>query len=314
MLDHFDADLAENEKWVFITYDELDRVSSSDWEQLATIIRGLIQFWSSHSRRWRHLRPKIFLRHDLYNRAAIVGSDVSKISAQRLELTWTPGDLYALLAKRFYNQLPELVRSYLGRNLPEGEDRGALGWYPIPKDAEAYRPMVEYLCGEFMGDSAKKGFTFSWIPTHLQDGHGQVLPRSFVKLFDKAAQIEQGTLKAKWPKLLHHSALRGALDKVSLDRMEEFKEELPWIERVRLRLVEAGLNVPIDRQLLQRELNKIVWSQTSERPPQSSGYDLLQYLGELGIFYMRPDNRVDVRDIYLDGLGFKRKGGVKKPF
>jgi len=89
ILDQFDANLAEKGNWVFITYDELDRVSSSDWEQLATIIRGLIQFWSSHSRRWRQLRPKIFLRHDLYNRAAIVGSDVSKISAQRLELTWT---------------------------------------------------------------------------------------------------------------------------------------------------------------------------------------------------------------------------------
>jgi DNA phosphorothioation-dependent restriction protein DptG len=100
-LDRFDADLAREGKWVFVTYDELDRVSSSDWEQLTTILRGLIQFWSSHSRRWRHLRPKIFLRRDLYERAAIVGPDVSKISAQRLELTWTPRDLYALLAKRF---------------------------------------------------------------------------------------------------------------------------------------------------------------------------------------------------------------------
>lgn len=312
-LDRFDAGLEREGKWVFVTYDELDRVSSSDWEQLTTILRGLIQFWSSHTRRWRRLRPKIFLRRDLYERAAIVGPDVSKISAQRLELTWTSRDLYALLAKRFYNQAPALVRRYLGRNLPPGEERGALGWCPTLGVVDDYRLMVGQICGEFMGDSAKKGRPFLWIPTHLQDGHGQVLPRSFVKLFEKAAQLQNHSAKVDYPRLLHHSAIRGALDLVSLDRMEEFKEELPWIDRVRSRLVEAGLNVPIERQTLQRELDRIDWSQTSDRPAQRSGYDLLQFLGALGIFYLRPDdNRVDVRDIYLKGLGFKRKGGVKR--
>lgn len=313
-IDSIDASLARQDRWVFVTYDELDRVSSSDWEQLATIIRGLIQFWSSNARRWRRIRPKIFLRRDLFDRAAIVGPDVSKISAQRLELTWTTRDLYALLAKRFYNQAPRDVSSYLGKALPEGETRGHLGWFPTASRSEDYRPMVEHICGEFMGASAGKGRTFTWIPTHLQDGHGQVLPRSFVKLFEKAAGMENSNPKAETPRLLHHTALRGALDKVSLDRMEEFKEELPWIERVRSHLVEANFQVPIDRQQIQRSLGEIDWSQSPERPPQVSGYDLVQYLGELGIFYMREDNRVDVRDIYLDGLGFKRKGGVKKPF
>ena len=97
--------------------------------------------------------------------------------------------------------------------------------------------------------------------------------------------------------------------------MEEFKEELPCIDRVRARLVDAGLNVPIERIALQRVLDGIDWSQTSDRPAQRSGYDLLQFLGDLGIFYVRTeDNRVDVRDIYLKGLGFKRKGGVKRSF
>jgi hypothetical protein len=173
--------------------------------------------------------------------------------------------------------------------------------------------MVGQICGDFMGDSAKKGRTFLWIPTHLQDGHGQVLPRSFVKLFEKAAQLQTHCPKVDYPRLLHHSAIRGALDQVSVDRIEEFKEELPWIERVRTCLVQAGLNVPIERQSLQRELDRIDWSQTSERPAQKSGYDLIQFLGALGIFYIRSDgNHVDVRDIYLKGLGFKRRGGVKR--
>jgi hypothetical protein len=85
------------------------------------------------------------------------------------------------------------------------------------------------------------------------------------------------------------------------------------MERVRSKLFEKGLPVPIERRWLERELATINWPQKSERPPQTSGYDLLQSLGELGIFYLREDNRVDVRDIYLRALGFKRKGGVQRP-
>lgn len=314
LLDAYDASLLQVNGTAFVIYDELDRVSSSDWEQLATILRGLIQFWSSNARRWRRLRPKIFLRKDLFERAALVGPDVSKISAQRLELSWTVRDLFALFAKRFVNQAPETVRQYLGKTLPDGDDRGALGWFPTNARTDDYRPMVERICGELMGASPSKGYAFSWIPTHLQDAFGQVWPRSFLRLFEKAGQLESESPKADWPRLLHHSSLRGALDRVSLDRMEEFKEELPWIEHVRTALVDARLSVPIERATLERALESIDWSNRPDRPPLHSGYELVQFLGELGILYLRPDERVDVRDIYLNGLGFRRKGGVKKPF
>src|SRR5208283_4802587 len=40
-LDSLDGELTKSLRWVFVTYDELDRVSSSDWVQLTKIVRGL---------------------------------------------------------------------------------------------------------------------------------------------------------------------------------------------------------------------------------------------------------------------------------
>ncbi|MCY2966355.1 MAG: hypothetical protein NT069_22445, partial [Planctomycetota bacterium] len=90
MLDSLDRELVNSDRWIIIPYDELDRVSAGDWGALAVILRGLVQFWSSYARRWERIRPKIFIRRDLFERVAIVGPDVSKIAAQRVELVWTP--------------------------------------------------------------------------------------------------------------------------------------------------------------------------------------------------------------------------------
>ncbi len=314
-IDKLNERLLADNQYVFVTYDELDRVSSSDWDTLAKIIQGLVQFWSANSRRWKRIRPKIFLRHDLYQKAAVVGPDVSKLSAQRLSLSWSVKDLYALFFKRLVNRERDAISEYFAKTLPVGEEKGAVGWVPTVRDESDFQPAIERLCGEFMGVSATKGRTFTWIPTHLQDAHGEVLPRSFVRLFEKAAEIEDQTGKAKWPQLIHHTCLRGALDKVSGDRIEELKEEFPWIDTVRRHLLQLGLKVPLERRELQDQL-EINWSALPEpdRPPFRNSYDLVQFLGEFGLLYTRNDGRIDVRDIYLSGLGFKRKGGVQRPF
>lgn len=315
-LDKTDTKLSQDERWVFVSYDELDRVSAGDWDELRTILRGLIQFWSYYARRWKRIRPKIFLRRDLFDRVALFGPDVSKIAAQRVELVWTTRNLYALSAKRMINQ-SDLLKQYFEPVMPSGENRGELGWYPNETKEDGYRKFIERLCGQFMGKEASKGYSFTWIPNHLQDGNGRVLPRSMVRLFESAAGIElrNQQLRAEWPHLLHHSSLRGAVDDVSTSRVQEIEdEEFPWIKRVRdhIASINPSPQVPIERRDME-QLLKIDWNGVSEKPPEYSGHGLLQFLMELGIFYLRGDGRVDARDLYLKGFGLKRKGGVARP-
>lgn len=311
-IDKLDLSLAQSSSWVFLNYDELDRVSAGDWAELRTILRGLVQFWSSYARRWKRLRPKIFLRRDLFDRVALFGPDVSKIAAQRVELLWTTRNLYALTAKRIINH-SELLKNYFEAALPRGEKRGELGWFPMEENANGYRRFIERLCGKFMGANPTKGQSFTWIPNHLQDGNGRVLPRSMVRLFETAAEIERENQKADWPRLLHHTSLRGAVDLVSVSRVQEIEdEEFPWMRTIRERLATLHPQVPMDRRELEQRL-AIKWDGISEQPPETSGHGLLQLLMELGIFYLRADGRVDARDLYLKGFGLKRKGGVKRP-
>ena len=225
-LDRADKALQQSDRWLFVTYDELDRITGTTWEDYQSIVRGLLQFWSRNSRRYLRLRLKIFLRRDLFDRALLLGSDISKLNAQRVELSWTQRNLYAMLAKRVFNE-PGLMPEYLAGVEPAGEQLGALGWYPTANGLEAFRPMIERLAGKFMGADHRKGITFSWLPTHCMDANGLILPRSFVRLIAYAAEQEQRSPRARWPQLLHPTSFRVSMDKVSDNRVVELGEEFP---------------------------------------------------------------------------------------
>jgi len=53
-------------------------------------------------------------------------------------------------------------------------------------------------------------------------------------------------------------------------------------------------------------------SEDSVRPPVDSARDLIDYLVEVGILRDRSKGRLDAADLFLAGLGLKRKGGVRK--
>ena len=46
--------------------------------------------------------------------------------------------------------------------------------------------------------------------------------------------------------------------------------------------------------------------------PANNAHEMIDYLVEVGIFRERTRERIDVPDLFLSGLGLKRKGGVRK--
>lgn len=56
------------------------------------------------------------------------------------------------------------------------------------------------------------------------------------------------------------------------------------------------------------------WGQEGKSivPPAQNARELIDYLVELGVFRERANDRIDVPDIYLFGLGLRRKGGVRR--
>jgi hypothetical protein len=55
------------------------------------------------------------------------------------------------------------------------------------------------------------------------------------------------------------------------------------------------------------------WGRVPEvRPPVENSHALVDYLVEIGVFRVRTKDRLDVPDLFLAGLGLRRKGGVSK--
>lgn len=310
-LDRLDERLVEEDRFLFVTYDELDTLGGGDWALIEAGVQGLVAFWAAYSRRWKRIRSKLFLRTDLYERHAKAGgADLAKLAAGRVDLVWNDRDLYGVLLKRLANLgLRKYVQDVKG---VDWEKDTALGHIPRLQKWQDARPVVERMVGTYMGANKKKGLVYRWLIDHVRDGLGRAFPRPFVRLIEEAARLELqnfGTLRS--PRLLEPTSLRRALDRVSGDHVAQSEDEWPWLKAVKGKLAQSRL-VPWERE---RDvivlLEDFAGGPASSSPP-FEGRELLEYLVEIGILRRRPDGRVDAPDLFLSGLGLRRKGGVRR--
>ena len=312
-LDLLDEQLIQADEWLFITYDELDRLVSS-YNQLAVPIRELLAFWLDRWRRWERIRPKIFLRTDLFREDFLSFPDASKLKAYQINLEWKDSWLYQLLFKRLANSGQEMaeylctVPNFLKENSP------LLG-INITSVEYSHQFMIEKIVGRFMGDNPRKGYTYSWIPNHLKDAGGRIYPRVFLKLFSLAAKrrLEESNLQTlPGDTLLIPSDLQGALFDTSQDRIRELVDEYSWLQPLKDSL--NGLKVPVAEEIFLDKLENTTWSQEpGKQPPISKPEEIIRYLLQLGIIEIRSDKRVNIPEIYMYGFGVKRPGGVTRP-
>ncbi len=315
-LDSLDQKLEKENSWVFIGYDGLDTLGGYDLEAMTNAVRGLIAFWSSYTRRWQRIRAKVFLRSDLFRRhAGLGGADLAKLAANRVELPWNNKNLFAMLIKRIANKSKELHEYCKAARIPFRKESATFGHIPDLNRPEDAQPLIEKLIGKYMGANERKGKSFNWVLDHLRDGKKCVTPRLLVRLFEQAAIKERDNPRASSPNLFRPVSMRQALDDVSTDHvLQAISSEWPWMDGIKHR-IEKNKLVPWTRTELQKLLEEnwdASWStnKPNSRPPAPGSRELIDYLIELGIFRERSTDRIDVPDIYLSGLGLKRKGGV----
>jgi hypothetical protein len=313
-LDALDARLIKEDRFVFVAYDELDTLARGNPTATRHFVRGVVALWAGHSRRWQRLRGKIFLRTDLFEGARTAGgADFAKLAANRVEITWSDLNLLGMLVRRLVNSGEDL-HQYCRSKL-EIEDKGELGFVPTIRKADDARSLVERMVGVYMGAGIKKGLAFRWVLDHVRDGRGQALPRPLVRLFETAADIQkQQNTHPRWPRILEPQALRRALDRVSGEHVDSAIDEWPWLAGLKDRL-RSSREVPWDRREIDGHLQRgfdAAWDDEGVRPPADNGRDLVDYLVEIGVFRARADGRIDAPDLFLAGLGLKRKGGVRR--
>ena len=307
--------LQEKDQWIFVSYDFLDRLTI-DYNSLFPFIRMLLSFWFAHDRRWERIRCKIFLRNDLYESDLLDFMDASKLNNHIIRLEWDTLSLYRLLIKRMANADDLNTLKYLQEipNLISVDKTSALGYIPTQKKA-LVEQLVDQMIGHYMGNSPKRGVSYQWMPNHLQDAKGALVPRSFLKCFAIAAK---GMLthpdeikKLTGNRLILPSMIQNALVRVSEDRVEELKEEYPWLEKLKTML--SGLTMLVSRDAFLERIDMNQWPENQRKKlPSQNVQGIFQVLQKLGIILVASDGRINMPEIYLHGFGMKRRGGLRR--
>jgi hypothetical protein len=325
-----DQKLIESKRVFVLLFDALDRLNE-DWGRIRELLSAALKL-CLECRSRRAIRLKFFLRPDMIDEDDELWSfsDSSKLLHSKVELAWRSQDLFGLI-------LSHLANSEVGAEFrKEINIHTGIQWrqvkdiFPLPRSLatseETLRGIIEGIAGPWMGTSKKRGFTFTWIPTHLADAKGRASPRSFLLAFKRAAEWTDEN-KPGCETALHYEGIHDGVIHASTIRIREIKEDYPWVGP----LLESarGLTVPCTpseltecwtKQIIQRAID---YSQEQKRlPPRRFSLDasrqgkpdaLVDDLVELAVLYRTEDRRLNMPDIFRVGFGIKRKGGVRPP-
>ena len=313
----------EEDKYYLMLFDALDRCAD-DWKGMHSMIRGLLQL-AVEVQPYRRLRVKMFLRSDqLVEGKTVDVPDVSKVLASRVDLSWPRRELYGLLWHCLaHDENVEALEGVLGvskwTSMPIGGDSIAV----VPRrlrQEEDQRLAFHAMAGDWMGTDRRRGFPYTWIFNHLADADGQVSPRSFLAAIRKAAD-DTAERYPEHDKALHYNSIKRGVQEASSIRVNELREDYPWVDR---------LLQPLRGQVVPCEFDDIVGAWETEGvlaslqesisdddvklPPSrlSEGPNgVRQDLETLGVFQPMRDRRVNIPDVFRVGYGLGRKGGVR---
>ena len=319
-----DAALDRKGVHLLILFDALDRCAD-EWKDMYRAIRGLLQT-ALDVRSYRRLRVKVFLRSDQVAETEIADfPDASKVLSSAVELNWPRRELYGLLWHYLANgERGRDFRRFFGGGDWRRAHVGDRDVFAVPREMIAndhhQREKFHALAGKWMGRGPKRGFPYTWIPNHLGDTEGRVSPRSFLAALRQAADDTESR-NPGCATALHYDGIKSGVQAASKIRVQEIREDYPWMDQVLRPL--RGLVVPCRfDEVAKRWLHQGVFDQLTtavekdevKLPPAhiDDGPDgVRRDLETLGVFLRLRDGRVNVPDVFRVGYGIGRMGGVK---
>ena len=322
IMEEADRFLRQHPESLLLVFDALDR-TNDDWQTMDRIVRDLLRVLLQLET-FGSLHGKVFLREDQFHGRNVTDfPDASKLTANRVELTWRIEDLHGLLWQYLVNApgghgdtMRCVYEKAVGR--PPKEENGV--WLidkRLKRDQETQRRLFIELAGPWMGRDRRRGHTYTWIVGHLADSRGLASPRSFLAAVLTAAEDSSDRYSEhKWP--LHYESIKRGVQKASEIRVDELAEDYPWIKTLMKPL--SGMTVPCEREVLADRWRRSLGDEPSKElfgdrlPPEhwEIGWPgILDDLIELGIFENMKDGRINMPDLYRVGFGLGRRGGVR---
>jgi hypothetical protein len=325
-----EVELIASDRDILIVFDALDSITN-DPTQLDELVEGLAQV-ALELRSFRKLHAKVFLRSDQFGEQRVGRfTDASKLRASSISLSWLTNELYGLLWHLMSNHpggggnnfrldmyrclnLAKVQKQKIGK--ARQEDLLTLdnpeNWQlpaEVLFDLKSQELFFHHLTGPYMGENARKGFPYRWLPTHLADAHGLISPRSFLMALRRAAE-DTKDMNSGCDYAVDYRYLHSGVRRASAVRVDEIAEH-PWVLPL-MNPLKGALLIPFEfgqvqqiwtaNNTLDLDVVKVAQLDTPELAKQA--------LVQLGIFRPMRTGRIDVPDIYRLGFGLRRKGGV----
>ena len=327
-----DQVLYKSEQDQLVVFDSLDS-ATADWDVLFHLVSGLLQV-ALEFRGTRRIRVKVFLRTDQFDERRVARfPDASKLASSSVRLSWLESELFGLLWQllAFHPEKGAAFQAHLRGILEDVAGRSAAAqsaqdWL-LPSaayfDTEAQQAIFHAITGPLMGDNARRGFPYSWLPNHLADAQGEISPRSFLIALRSAAQYT-AEQQAGWGYALHPHGLHAGLQDASAVRVDEIGETR-WVPEVMGDL--EGETVPFSLDSLEtlwaskgtlaRVRDYGMSDDNAENEPwfvpahlDDGPAGVCRDLESLGVLRTMRTGKIDVPDIYRLGFGLRRRGGV----
>ena len=318
-----DVEFDRRGAYLVILFDALDRCAD-DWKEMYPAIRGLLQT-ALDMRAYRRLRVKVFLRSDQVDESRIADfPDASKVLASAVELSWPRRELYGLLWHFLaHGRHGERFRSFLTPHDWSVLRAGDQSVFSAPRTIfkeDDQRGKFHDIAGKWMGRGPKRGFPYTWIPNHLADTEGRVSPRSFLAALRRAVEDTRDE-HPEHRYALHYESIKRGVREASRIRVNEMREDYPWIDRVLTPLAGMVVPCPFD-DIAERWRSEGVLDRLREEagqdevklPPRHVGQGpdgVRTDLESLGVFLRLRDGRVNIPDVFRVGYGLGRRGGVR---
>jgi hypothetical protein len=322
-----DEALSRAGKRFMVLFDQLDQLATA-WDRIQELTQGLLKV-ALAMKSYRSIKIKIFIRPDQAdNKQLFQFPDASKIRNGGRLLSWRVTDLYGLL----YFEIRRIKEARIAfdelcREANVQSDKLHLR-LRIPEEfvgsSDTQGTVFDLIAGQLMGYGSKRGRPFTWIPTHLADGRGEISPRTFLLVMKAAAEFDdplpQGTA-------IDFQGIQEGVRKASSARLAELEEDYPWVSMALEPL--RGLLVPcLPSEIADRwKMAKTVDGITEKYSGTSAPIDLVfanlfadgikeeaavltKLLREIGVFEERENGKINIPDIFRVKAGILRKGGV----
>jgi hypothetical protein len=323
-----DKVLSTRKQRLLLVFDALDTLST-DWPQLRMLTKGLLEVTYA-MRSYRSLRMKLFLRPEQLDDPAIGFTDLSKLKAGKIDLSWDDVDLYGLFFTRLANENAsrKSFQRILSRVRIAIPNKSLVRLPPsLARDIGTQERVFIQIAGHYMGADHRKGKTYTWIPGHLADGFRMVTPRSFLTALRKAADVSVPSET----RVLTVEGIKEGLRAASRVRVDQLKEEYKWIELALIPL--AGLRVPCSEDEIINRWQQTKTASNIEHEAAENGYlapsempavgedrkapeslsrerGLVATLFKIGVLEPRPDGRINMPDIFRIGADIIGRGRV----